>query len=161
MIATGRLALAACFIAASAASWAQTATSSATMNTQAGSATSSLESLPPAAARPSAPSQVSRPDAASAPGSAAAADGGPDGRVSRSTSPNARIDLERQVGGSGSAGLAAMGGGVDPAGSSIQMGAGSNLMPDCPMGMVRHLGLCMSYAQAQAAQKPNKQPKQR
>ncbi|MBK0393493.1 hypothetical protein [Ramlibacter algicola] len=159
-MATGRFALAACLAAASAASLAQTATSSATMNTQAGSATSSLEALPPTASRPSAPTQVSRPTEASAPNSGVASEG--DARVGRNTSPNARIDVERQVGGSGSAGLAAMGGGVDPAAMpTSQMGAGSNLMPDCPMGMVRYMGLCMPYAQAQAAQKPNKAQKPR
>ena len=160
MKAPGRFALAACLVAASAASLAQTATSSATMNTQAGSATSSLESLPPAAARPSAPSQVSRPSEATAPG--AAVEGRPEAAASRNTSPNARGELERQVGGSGSSGLAAMGGGVDPAAMpTSQMGAGHNLMPDCPMGMTRYMGLCMPYAQAQAAQKPNKAPKPR
>lgn len=59
--------------------------------------------------------------------------------------------LGNTVGGSGSAGLAAMGGGMDTSGAAIrEMGSGA--MTDCPMGTGRKNGLCVPYGQARKKQ---------
>ena len=85
----------------------------------------------PTPAMRSMPSRPSGPSGPSVPGSAV------------STADNAGMGLgqDRSIGGSGSAGLAAMGGDAGPA--TNEMGAGA--MTECPMGMFRKLGLCVPY----------------
>jgi hypothetical protein len=50
------------------------------------------------------------------------------------------------VGGSGSAGLAAMGGGTASGSYTTEMGAGA--LTECPLGTSRKMGLCVPYGQA-------------
>jgi len=57
------------------------------------------------------------------------------------------------VGGSGSAGLAAMGGGVG-AGSPATNEMGAGAMTECPLGTSRKMGLCVPYGQAHKKQQP-------
>jgi hypothetical protein len=94
---------------------------------------------------------ASTPGSGTEPDAAGVAVGAPTG------APDPALATPTSIGGRGSAGLGAMGGGIDvTATPTNQMGAG-NLMPDCPMGMVRHLGLCVTYDQARRAQMPKAQ----
>jgi hypothetical protein len=50
------------------------------------------------------------------------------------------------VGGSGSAGLAAMGGGTASGSHATEMGAGA--LTECPLGTSRKMGLCVPHGQS-------------
>ena len=116
----------------------------ATMNTQAGSSASSVESLP---ATPAQRIRPSRPATASVPSVAGAGMNTPDS----SGVPGSSSTIDPNVGGSGSAGLAAMGGGMDMSGAPArEMGSGA--MTDCPMGTTRKMGLCVPHGQARKKQ---------
>lgn len=97
---------------------------------------------------PSYRSMPSRPSAPSGPSVS-----GSDISTPQAGSANGSFYGDSSIGGSGSAGLAAMGGGVS-AGSSAtsQMGAGA--MTDCPMGTMRKMGLCVPYGQAHKKPRP-------
>lgn len=123
---------------------AQSADSSGTMNSQAGPSASSSD-IPSAPARRI---QPSRPSTASGP----TVSGGmtmPDSSAASVSSFGTRDSST--IGGSGSAGLAAMGGGMDTSGGAApEMGSGA--MTDCPMGTSRKMGLCVPYGQSHKKQ---------
>ena len=128
---------------------AQSAARSTGTNTQAGPSGSSNEALPPGPVQrtlPSRPSTASTPTVAggmTTPDSA--------GVPGTSSSIGSTVDPRNNVGGSGSAGLAAMGGGMDMSGAPTrEMGSGA--MTDCPMGTTRKMGLCVPYGQARKKQ---------
>ena len=146
---THRFLAAALLIALAGSAQAQVGTSLGSMSTQTSPAASSTESLPPAPVQRSVPS---RPSTASTP-TVAGGMNTPDsaGVPGTSSSIGSTVDPRNNVGGSGSAGLAAMGGGMDMSGAATrEMGSGA--MTDCPMGTTRKMGLCVPYGQARKKQ---------
>jgi hypothetical protein len=120
-------------------------TSVGSMDAQRGASSSSTMAPAPAyrsmPSRPSAPSGPTVSGDMATPGSPGVPD--PAGSARDSST----------VGGSGSAGLAAMGGGTD-AGSSATNQMGAGLMTDCPIGTTRKMGLCVPYGQARKKSQP-------
>ena len=113
---------------------AQTGGGSDSMTTRPESSTSSTA---PGQAVRSMPSRPSGPSGPSLPGT--------DVTPPDSSGPGTSAD-GRSIGGSGSAGVSAMGGGMS-AGSSATREMGSGAMTDCPMGTSRKMGLCVPYGQ--------------
>ena len=123
----------AALVALGAQAQAQTSTGSASAGSSKGSDVAPQQTP----AYRSMPSKPSGPSGPSVSGSGVA-------ETSAGTSAG---ELDRtMVGGSGSAGLAAMGGGAAAGSSTAEMGAGA--MTDCPLGTLRKMGLCVPYGQA-------------
>jgi len=146
---THRFLAAALLAALAGVAQAQVGTSLGSMSTQTAPSASSTGSLPPAPAQRSAPSRPSTASVPSVSGSMNTPDGS--GMTGSSSSIGSTVDPRDSIGGSGSAGLAAMGGGMDTSGAATrEMGSGA--MTDCPMGTTRKMGLCVPYGQTRKKQ---------
>ncbi|WP_427912062.1 hypothetical protein ACPWT1_15590 [Ramlibacter sp. MMS24-I3-19] len=144
---THRFIAAALLAALAGVAQAQSGTSLGSLSTQTPPPGAGSETLPPGPAQRSLPS---RPSTASVPSVSGGGMNTPDSSgVPGSSSIGSTIDPN--VGGSGSAGLAAMGGGMDMSGAPArEMGSGA--MTDCPMGTTRKMGLCVPHGQARKKQ---------